>query len=290
VKKKVVIISFTLVFLLLIGGLAYSYNTPNHKLDRQLKLGNKCLKEHKYQEAILAFTKVIKIDAKTIAGRLGIAEAYMNTKDLAKAEKMLKEAIAIDPTNIAARENLINVYITQVKVAEAEKLIEQIAIINPSINEVELKNNISTLKELENSKENYDKALQLMKEKKYKEAIALFRKVILKDTERYSDSQNKIEECRALYAAEELKKQQANQLITEAQAMEIACKYAKQNYDKFSAMSEGQQEKGGKKYYEIRIFEDLPDCISTLAWYYIDQNGGAAYKWDITTDTLTPLR
>ena len=288
-NKKVVITLFGIVFLLLIGGLAYSYNTPKHKLDRQLKLGNKYLKEHKYEEAIIAFTKAIKIDSKTIAGRLGIAKAYMDTKKLDMAENVLKEVIDIDSKNIEAREDLINIYIVQVKVAEAEKLLEEIAAINPDIDEKELKHNISSLKELEASKENYEKALQLMKDKKYKEAIGVFSKVILSDAERYSDSQNKIEECKTLYAAEELKKQQANQLITEAQAMEIAAKYAQKNYSKFSAMCEGNQDKNGKKYYEIRIFEDLPDHISTLAWYYIDAKSGAAYKWDLASDKLIPL-
>jgi serine/threonine-protein kinase len=70
------------------GGIIYSYKLPQHKLERQLKLGNKYLEEEKNEEAILAFTKAIEIEPKTIDGRVGLATAYMETKQLANADKV----------------------------------------------------------------------------------------------------------------------------------------------------------------------------------------------------------
>lgn len=56
------------------------------------------------------------------------------------------------------------------------------------------------------SKGNYNKALKFMDDKKYIEAINFFNNVITKDTDRYSDAQSKIIECKNKYIDDSLLK------------------------------------------------------------------------------------
>ena len=58
--------------LLIGGGVAYATNTPTARADRELKLANKYLQEGKYQEAILAFQKVIEIEPKKHSSQIGV--------------------------------------------------------------------------------------------------------------------------------------------------------------------------------------------------------------------------
>lgn len=60
IKKKTIIAMCVLLFLIG-GGVFYATNTLTARSDRQLNLGNKYLQDGKYQEAILAFQKVIEI-------------------------------------------------------------------------------------------------------------------------------------------------------------------------------------------------------------------------------------
>ncbi len=59
--------------------------------EEYLDLGKKYLLEQKYEEAIVAFTKVIEIDEKATEAYLGLAEAYAWTQDYEKAVDTLKQ-------------------------------------------------------------------------------------------------------------------------------------------------------------------------------------------------------
>lgn len=357
-KRKIAITSITIIILLLFSGIVYSYNTPEHKFERQLKLGNKYLMEQNYKEAIIAFTKAIMIEPKSIEGRLGLATAFIATKKLDNAEKVLKEVLEIDANNLEAMEYLVEIYIEQNKIEEAEKLLQQILAIDPNKDVDVITDEINLLKQLKVSEEHYNTALKLMDDKKYIEAIGFFNKVIPKDTDRYSDSQTKSIECKNMYINENLKKakteaqnqnfkvainyldlilkldptnseaqklkidytesikkqqeeeekrqqeekkrqeekrrQEANQLITEDQAYTIAYKvfrHTSPEYSKISihSMSEGIEQRNGKSYYVISMFVDHPERIETIAFYYIEQKGGKAYKLDIASNELIPL-
>lgn len=63
---------------------------------------------------------------------------------------------------------------------------------------------------LKSSKINYDEAEVEMKDKDYLAAIDIFKKVDSRDTKRYSDSKNKITQCKSLYVADNLSKAKAN--------------------------------------------------------------------------------
>ncbi len=73
-------------------------------VEREIKLGYKLLAEGKYDEAILAFNKVISIDSKSISARIGASEAHFMLGEYDKAEQFLREVLDLDPDNLEARD------------------------------------------------------------------------------------------------------------------------------------------------------------------------------------------
>ncbi|HHW49546.1 MAG TPA: tetratricopeptide repeat protein [Clostridiaceae bacterium] len=74
-----------------------------------LKLGVKYLQEGKYEEAILEFTKAIKIEKKSTQARVGAAMGYIGKNDIDKAVELLKEAQEIDIENENLLKQIINI-------------------------------------------------------------------------------------------------------------------------------------------------------------------------------------
>jgi len=108
-KRKLIIISSLLVFLL-IGGVALAQNITTSRIKEGLSLGNKYLSDGKYEEAILAFQKVIKIQSKNIEARVGMAKAYVKLGRTEEATKILKEAISINPKKVGPYLELSQIY------------------------------------------------------------------------------------------------------------------------------------------------------------------------------------
>ena len=146
ISKKLIIITIAVLVLIIGGGVAYATNTPTVRADRQLNLGNKYLQEGKYQEAILAFQKVIEIEPKNIPARLGLGKVYVATKEFAKAEVVLKEVIGIDQKNIPARVDLFKVYLKEGKLDAANAILQEINQINPNEDVNQLKADLESAK------------------------------------------------------------------------------------------------------------------------------------------------
>ena len=69
------------------------------KYSEYMDLGNKYLLEENYEEAILAFEKAIKIDAKSTEARVGVAKGCLGINDIDQAIEILEEAQEIDKTS-----------------------------------------------------------------------------------------------------------------------------------------------------------------------------------------------
>ena len=69
----------------------------NAKISDLLDLGNKYLNEQKYEQAIIAFEDIIKIDKTNVDARIGLAKAYISLKKHDKAEQVLKIGIDFVP-------------------------------------------------------------------------------------------------------------------------------------------------------------------------------------------------
>jgi len=195
-----------ILVLIIGGGAAYATNTPTARAERQLNLGNKYLQEGKYQEAILAFEKVIAIESKNIPARLGLGNAYIATKELTKAEVVLKEVIEIDQNNIPAREALFNVYIKEGNLDNATTILKGISEIDPNKDVKQFNADLESAKAISASKASYDQGIKQMGDKQYLDAVDSFQKVVKEDTERYTDAQTKTNDCKKSFVDATLQK------------------------------------------------------------------------------------
>ena len=111
-EKKSALLFFMLILglVMLVTVSGCSKQTVAQGVEEKLTLANKYLMEQKYEEAILAFQNVIKIDPKNIKARIGLAQAYVATEKYDKAEASLKEVISIDEKNFQAYTDLIKLY------------------------------------------------------------------------------------------------------------------------------------------------------------------------------------
>jgi tetratricopeptide (TPR) repeat protein len=80
------------------------------QIQEQLDLGNKYLTEMNYEQAVIAFTKAIELDAKNIAAYEGLGSVYMAQENYEDAGAAYRTVIDLDNSNIAAYRNLVQVY------------------------------------------------------------------------------------------------------------------------------------------------------------------------------------
>lgn len=66
------------------------YYMPANRIARQLELGYRYLENEQYEEAVVAFEKVIEIDAKQVPAYLGEASAYAAMEDYTGAAAVLE--------------------------------------------------------------------------------------------------------------------------------------------------------------------------------------------------------
>jgi uncharacterized protein YecT (DUF1311 family) len=124
-KKLSTSILFVILILISAFALTACISTSASASAKQLELGNKYLLELKYEEAIIAFNKVIEIDPKNIPARIGLGKAYIAAGQPDKAESVLKEALDIDPKSSDAYIDLAALYYEQDKIDDAIKLLEK---------------------------------------------------------------------------------------------------------------------------------------------------------------------
>jgi len=110
VKRKLLIAVITAIVLIIIGVVVVNSTSSAAQIKKYMKLGNKYLQEGKYEEAILAFNKVIEIEPKNIEARLKLADAYVATNKFEDAERVLREALNIDKTRAEVNLKLIDVH------------------------------------------------------------------------------------------------------------------------------------------------------------------------------------
>ena len=75
------------------GGFFLYSRQPSVRIRRYLNLGMKYLAEEKYDEAVLAFEKVISIDPKRFEAYEGMADAYEGERDYLKAVRALEQGV-----------------------------------------------------------------------------------------------------------------------------------------------------------------------------------------------------
>ena len=96
-KKKIVGISIISAIIVMLSSVfIYANVVKPQKYSEYMDLGNKYLLEENYEEAILAFEKAIKIDAKSTEARVGAAKSYIGNNELDRSIEILEEAQEIN--------------------------------------------------------------------------------------------------------------------------------------------------------------------------------------------------
>lgn len=85
---------------------------PSHeeRIKMKIFLGNKYLNQEKYEEAIVEFKKLIKIEPKNMELRIRLADAYIASKDYKKAISVIREALTINESNSNLYFKIIEIY------------------------------------------------------------------------------------------------------------------------------------------------------------------------------------
>lgn len=124
--KKILIIAILTIVAATAVFVAFNFVNNDNNPEQQLALAYKLLEEGKYDEAIIAFNKVIDIDGKNIDAHIGLSKAYVKLEDYDEAEKVLNKALEIDNKNKNVYEELIGVYVLTDKYDKISDLIEDL--------------------------------------------------------------------------------------------------------------------------------------------------------------------
>jgi len=109
-KRMVLIVSVVLA--LLIAGIVIAQSGTLGTVERQLKLGYKLLNEGRYEEAILAFQKVIEIEPRSTKAYAGLGLAHANSGDYDAAFTAIEDALGMGLDNPELlHEALVNIYL-----------------------------------------------------------------------------------------------------------------------------------------------------------------------------------
>lgn len=94
--KTKILIGAILAIVLAAGGL-WGWNTygTEAQVEKKLDLAVKYLSDNNYEQAILAFNDVIRIDPKNVRAYLGLADAYVGTGDMDKAITALTKGLEL---------------------------------------------------------------------------------------------------------------------------------------------------------------------------------------------------
>jgi|GEM_PF-6799319 len=110
ISAIIAVVAFTCIF-----AVVYTISTGTlDQCEQQLRLGNKYLAEMNYEEAIVAFNKVIEIEPRHVAARIGAGKAYIALGQYDNALYILNEALEIEPQNSEALD-LLDQAITAMK-------------------------------------------------------------------------------------------------------------------------------------------------------------------------------
>ena len=97
-KKVIISVSIGLIALIMIAVIA-GIQIRNNMISGSMGIGNAALSQGKYEEAIVAYNQVLKIDSKNTKVRLNLSKAYIGAKQFDEAKQTLLDAIEIDGKN-----------------------------------------------------------------------------------------------------------------------------------------------------------------------------------------------
>ena len=123
-KRYFIRVILSILCLLLLSGCMVGKNAAA-AWQEQYDLGVKYLSEGNYEEAIVAFTAAIEIDAKRPEGFIGRGDAYALSGDLSAALEDYETAIALDETVVEVYSKLADIYLHQGDVESAQTILQE---------------------------------------------------------------------------------------------------------------------------------------------------------------------
>ncbi len=126
-KKKLLITSIAAVLVLVIGACFIFNSGILNPLEHNLNLGYKYLEEGKYEEAILAFNKVLEIDDNNAEAVIGIADAYIGMDKVDVAIEYINNHLRSHPIKTELYDKLVDIYITNGDYQGAREIISRAA-------------------------------------------------------------------------------------------------------------------------------------------------------------------
>lgn len=111
-RKKIRIWMVMLLIMTIIGGCGKSVE---QQIAEQLELGQKYLEDLNYEQAVVAFNKVIEIDAKVEEGYLGLAKAHKGMEDQKQAADVLElgiQSIGIEGLSEEYKNLMVDTYLS----------------------------------------------------------------------------------------------------------------------------------------------------------------------------------
>lgn len=124
-RKKVVIITIIACLFLIFGGIASVYAYNDYTVKQNIELGNKYLSDGQYEQAILAFNKVISINPSNVEARLGLSKAYVAIDKVNLAEEVLLKGIKLKPYDSRLYIALANIYSKEDKIQDEINILEK---------------------------------------------------------------------------------------------------------------------------------------------------------------------
>lgn len=113
-KKNIIIVIIAAVLVLGLGAgitaIAVT-NSPSYKISHGLEIAEHYLLEHDYEQAIIEYEKVLKIDPMNVDAYLGLAKAYEKSGDIDSAIEVLREGL--DKTGDKRIEKRLNKLLNQ---------------------------------------------------------------------------------------------------------------------------------------------------------------------------------
>ena len=123
-KKTTITIITVIVLIMLSSVIAYQKVIAPKIYNENLNLGIRYLNEEKYEEAILAFDKAIKIDKKSTKARVYLAQGYVGTGNIDKAVETLGQAQDIETQNEELLKDILDI-LNKVSPESMEKFVNK---------------------------------------------------------------------------------------------------------------------------------------------------------------------
>lgn len=122
-KKLIIVLAVVIVAVMIAAATIIVYsNTPEHRLERQLSLGNRYLSELEFEQAIACFEVAITIDRQNIDAYTGLVDGYKGLSDPDGLLKVYSEAndSLTDDENVIISGLIADSYEDMIRAASSE--------------------------------------------------------------------------------------------------------------------------------------------------------------------------